>query len=269
MSYQDLPHLKLQQTDKLLWITLNNPESMNSITLEMIDSLTRTLRQADVDPSVEIILIRGEGNAFSSGGDVLAMHEKSGMFAGDSNELRLRYQHGIQMIPKTMEDISKPVIAVVNGAAVGAGCDLAMMCDIRIGSAKSKFSESFGKLGLVPGDGGTFFLQRVVGFAKAMQMTLTCEMIEGQKALEWGLLNYLVSESELFLEAEKLAQQICKNGSVSLSMAKKALKISYLHDIHTTLDLLAAYQGIAQRTSYHQEAVEKFVNKSKAVSKSP
>lgn len=263
MDYQNKPDLKVQKKEKLLWLTLNNPGSLNSISLQMIDSLCTTLRQADFDPEVEVILISGEGAAFSSGGDVKAMSEQTGMFAGESNELRMRYMHGIQMIPKTFDDISTPVIAVVNGAAVGAGCDLAMMCDIRIGCENSKFAESFARLGLVPGDGGSFFLQRVVGFSRAMQMTLTCEMIESSKAFEWGLLNYLVKSDQLIQSATQLAEQISKNSPIALSMAKKALKVSYQNDLHTSLDLLAAFQGIAQRTSFHEKAVEKFLSNSK------
>lgn len=244
-----------------LWITLNNPEKLNAISPEMIISLTETLFAAETNPQIKVIVIAGSGNAFSSGGDVQSMHEKSGMFSGDSNELRMKYMQGIQKIPKCMEDLSKPIIAMVNGAAIGAGCDLAMMCDLRIGSEKSKFGETFAKIGLISGDGGSFFLTRVVGFAKAMQMTLTADIFEGQKAFDFGLMNYLVPHNQLITETEKLADKISQLPATSVQMAKKLMKVAYFDSLQANLDLAAAYQGISQRTSDHEKAVAEFVNK--------
>ncbi|MBS1972162.1 MAG: enoyl-CoA hydratase/isomerase family protein [Bdellovibrionales bacterium] len=253
---QTYPHIKLQRRDHQLWITLNNPEQSNAITLEMVDSFCKVLKYADFDPSIRVIIVTGEGKNFCSGGDVKAMQEKNGMFRGESNELRMRYMHGIQQIPKTIEDLSTPMIAMVNGAAIGAGCDLAMMCDLRIGTSTTKFGETFTKIGLIPGDGGTFFVQRVVGYSKAMEMTLTGDIYEGQKAKDFGLMNFLVEESQLIAETEKLATKIANNAPVAQQMAKKAMKISYLHDLQTSLDLLASFQGITQRTQDHFEALE-------------
>lgn len=253
---QNYPHIKLEQKNHQLWITLNNPEQSNAITLEMVDSFCRVLKHADFDPQIRVIVVTGEGKNFCSGGDVKAMSEKTGMFQGESNELRMRYMHGIQQIPKTIEDLSTPIIAMVNGAAIGAGCDLAMMCDLRVGSVTTKFGETFTKIGLIPGDGGTFFVQRVVGYSKAMEMTLTGDLYEGQKAKDFGLMNILVEDSQLVIETEKLAAKIAGNAPVAQQMAKKAMKISYLHDLQTSLDLLASFQGITQRTQDHFEALE-------------
>jgi 2-(1,2-epoxy-1,2-dihydrophenyl)acetyl-CoA isomerase len=258
---QAFPHLKVEQRSHQLWLTLNNPEQSNAITSEMVESLCAVLKHADFDRDIKVIILTGEGKNFCSGGDVKAMSEKTGMFQGDADELRRRYMQGIQQIPKTLEDVSTPVIAMVNGAAIGAGCDLAMMCDLRVGSEATKFGETFTKIGLIPGDGGTFFLQRVVGFAKAMEMTLTGDIYQGQVAKDAGLLTTLVKDSELRTETEKLAEKVAGNAPVAQSMAKKALKISYLHDLHTSLDLLAAFQGITQRTQDHFEALEAAKNK--------
>lgn len=248
---QTFPHLQVQQQDTLLWLTLNNPEQSNAISLEMVDSLTHVLKHADFDSHVRVIIIKGEGVSFCAGGDVKAMQNKTGMFAGESNELRMRYIHGIQQIPKVIEELSKPLIAMVNGPAIGAGCDLAMMCDVRLGTEKSKFGETFVKLGLVPGDGGTFFLQRVIGFSKAMQMSLTGDLVAGEEAHRWGLLNYFVSETELENETRKVAMKIAGNAPVAVQMTKKAMKMAYMNDLQTILDLSAAYQGITQRTEDH------------------
>lgn len=267
MSYPagHFPHLKIEiRRHHQLWLKLDNPEQSNAISLPMIDSLTEILKQADFDPKIRVIVITGEGKNFCAGGDIKAMKEKSGMFAGESNELRMRYMHGIQEIPKAIEELSKPLIAMVNGAAVGAGCDLAMMADLRVGSEKSKFAETFTKLGLVPGDGGTFFLQRVIGYSKAMQMFMTGDLWEGEKAKDFGLLNYLHPESELESKTEELAEKIAQNAPVAIQMTKKAMKISYRQDLLGTLDILAAYQGIAQRTQDHFEALQAFEQKKPA-----
>lgn len=264
MSYlnQVYPHLKLTlKNSHQLWLTLNNPEQMNAITIPMIDSLVSVLKQADFDPQIRVIVLCGEGKSFCAGGDIKAMEEKSGMFKGESNELRLRYMHGIQQIPRCIEEISTPMIAMVNGAAIGAGCDLAMMCDLRVGSQSSTFAETFTRMGLVPGDGGTFFLQRVVGYSKAMQMFLTAEVFQGQRAFDFGLLNNLFEDSELVSQTTQLADVLAGLSPVAQSMTKKAMKISYLHDLHTSLDVLASFQGITQRTSDHFEALSAFKEK--------
>lgn len=258
---QEYAHVKLSLSLNTLWMTLNNPEQSNAISLEMVDSLTRVLKHADFDPAVRVIVLKGEGTSFCAGGDVKAMQNKTGMFAGEGNELRMRYIHGIQQIPKCIEELSKPVIAMVNGPAIGAGCDLAMMCDLRIGTAKSKFGETFVKLGLVPGDGGTFFLQRVIGYSKAMQMSLTGDLVAGEEAFKWGLLNYFVPEENLEAETQKLAEKVACNAPVAVQMTKKAMKMAYLNDLNTILDLSAAYQGITQRTEDHFIALQAMKDK--------
>jgi enoyl-CoA hydratase/carnithine racemase len=259
---QQFPHLNLEiKKSHQLWVTLNNPEQMNAITDKMIHSLVSVMTHADFDKSVRVIIIAGAGKSFCAGGDIKAMEEKSGMFEGESNELRMRYMQGIQQIPRCLENISTPIIALVNGAAIGAGCDLAMMCDLRVGSRFSKLAETFTRLGLVPGDGGTFFLQRVVGYAKAMQMFLTAEIFEGQKAFEFGLLNYIFDEKDIFAETEKLAEKIASLAPIAQGMTKKAMKISYLNDLNTSLDVLATFQGITQRSSDHFEALSSFKEK--------
>lgn len=259
---QNFTHLEVKFVNThQLWVTLNNEIQMNAITMEMVESLTKVLTFADMDMNVRVVVLTGKGKNFCAGGDIKAMEEKSGMFAGESNELRMRYQHGIQRIPQTIEALSVPMIAMVNGAAVGAGCDLAMMCDLRCGDSKTKFAETFTRMGLVPGDGGTFFLQRVVGYARAMQMFLTAKPIIGLEALNFGLLNFMYADSSLEAETIKLADTIAELSPVAQRLTKKAMKVSYLHDLQTSLDMLASFQGISQRTSDHFEALKSFKEK--------
>lgn len=263
MSYADLPMLKLEKKDHILWISLNNPSTSNSITYELISSLVASLRKAEADPGVRVVVLTGEGKNFCSGGDLKNMQNKSEMFSGEANELRQRYEQGIQQISIAMESCSKPIIAAVNGAAAGAGCDLACMCDIRVGTESTKFYESFVKVGLVPGDGGSFFLQRIVGFAKAMELTLTGREVTAQEALTMGLLNKVVKDVDLKSEAAAMALQIASLPPVAVQMSKKSVKISYQHDLNVTLELMAAYQGISQRTQDHFEALAALSEKRK------
>ena len=247
--------LLVEQDAALLWVTLNRPEHSNAFSDEMITELCHLLREADWDDDVRVIILTGAGKSFCAGGDVKAMEEKTGMFAGDPEELRRRYTRGIQQIPLAMEGLQTPVVAMVNGAAIGAGCDLACMCDIRVGCKHSRFGETFAKLALVPGDGGTFFLQRVVGYAKAMELSLTGRIVEAEEALALGLLNSLVEVDALRAETEKMARSIAANSPIAISMIKKALRQARTAEISGHLDLLAAFQGITQRTDDHFEGV--------------
>lgn len=258
---QSFADLKVKREEHLLWITFNRPQGSNAFSIEMIEALVTLLKHADIDPEVRVILFTGEGKSFCAGGDIKAMEKKEGMFAGESNELRELYQKGIQQIPLTMEALKTPTIAVVNGAAIGAGCDFTAMCDLRIGSDKAKFGETFSKLALVPGDGGTYFLPRVVGYPKAMEMFLTGKIYSAQEALSFGLLNEMVDSSKLIETAGLLASKIANNAPVAIQMTKKAMKTNYLQGLQSALDLLSAYQGITQRSEDHFEGLRAFKEK--------
>lgn len=251
-EYRDL----LVEKDKsLLWVTLNRPRYSNAFSDGMITDLCRLFQEADWDDDVRVIILTGAGKTFCAGGDVKAMEEKTGMFAGDPEELRRRYTKGIQQIPLTIEALHTPIVAMVNGPAIGAGLDLACMCDIRMGCKHSMFGETFAKLALVPGVGGTFFLQRIIGYAKAMELSLTGRIVNADEALALGLLNGLVEVDALKAETKKLAQSIAANSPVAVSMIKKAIRQARTAEISGHLDLLAAFQGITQRTEDHLEGV--------------
>ena len=246
--YRDL---LVEPDPPLLWITLNRPECSNAFSDGMITELCHLLREADWDDDVRVVILTGAGRTFCAGGDVKAMEEKTGMFAGDPEGLMRRYTKGIQQIPLTIEALHTPLVAMVNGAAIGAGCDLACMCDIRLGCRRSRFGETFATLALVPGDGGTFFLQRVIGYAKPMELALTGPIVEADEALSLGLLNTLVEMDVLKTETEALARSIAANSPVAVSMIKKAIRQARTAEISGHLDLLAAFQGITQRTEDH------------------
>lgn len=260
-----MSHLKVQNiTDHIVLLTLNNPDQKNAITYEMIERLEKELLRLDTDKLCRVVILTGEDTAFSAGGDVKAMKDRTGMFSGESPELRDLYIHGIQRIPRIIERFQKPIIAFVNGAAVGAGCDLTMMCDLRVGYEHSQFAETFNRLGLVPGDGGTFFLQRVLGYPKAMNMFLTGKFYKGLEAYQYGLLDYFHSTTDrasAFSECVKLAESISQMAPIAVRYTKKAMKLSYLSSMEDSLEALATYQSITQRTEDHREAVEALLEK--------
>ncbi len=256
--YKDL---LVSKNDFILTLTLNNEAMANAISDDMIDSIEDVLSVADEDDSVRCIILTGAGKFFCAGGDIKAMESKTGMFAGEPNELRSRYVRGIQRIPRAIEALRTPIVAMVNGAAIGAGCDLAMMCDLRVSSDKSKFGETFSKLSLVPGDGGTFFLQRIIGYTKAMEMFMTGDIYSGDDITRMGLSNYHVSHEELTKFTVELAKKISSNGPIALSLTKMALKSGRTSGLNDQLDLLSTMQGISQRTQDHFEGIQAFKEK--------
>lgn len=259
-AFTDLIVEKKHQT---LWITLDRPEASNAYSSSMVSGLVEVLKYADIDNEIRVIVITGAGKNFCAGGDIKAMKGKTGMFSGESNQLREAYQAGIQQIPMTIAQLKTPIIAMVNGAAVGAGCDLAAMCDLRIASSDAFFAETFAKVGLVPGDGGAFFLTRLVGFGKAMEMFLTCKNILADEALRIGLVNQVVLPEELKNKTQELADQMASLPPIALQMTKKAVVHAYQNDLNSHLELMAAYQGIAQRSSDHFKALDGMLEKKK------
>jgi enoyl-CoA hydratase/carnithine racemase len=255
--------LVVEYKNNSVWITLNRADASNAYSIGMVKSLVEVLKHADLDNNVRVIVITGAGKNFCAGGDIKAMKGKSGMFAGESNQLREAYQAGIQQIPLTFSSLKTPVVAMVNGAAIGAGCDLTAMCDLRIASDEASFAETFAKVGLVPGDGGAFFITRLIGFGKAMEMFMTCKNYSAAEALKMGLVNQVVLPNELKTKTEELVEQLRSLPPIALQMTKKALYHAYQSDLNSHLELMAAYQGITQRSSDHFKALDGMIEKRK------
>jgi 2-(1,2-epoxy-1,2-dihydrophenyl)acetyl-CoA isomerase len=264
MYQNKFEHLECELKGHVLWVTLNQPDKRNAISLSMAHSLVEVLQYADFDKDVRVIVLTGKGECFSAGGDVKAMATKTGMFEGEANELRLQYIKGLQRIPLAIEALSTPIIALVNGHAIGAGCDLSFMCDIRIAHKDVKFGETFSKLGLVPGVGGTYFLQRLVGYGKAMEIFLTGKIFSAQQAYDWGALQILTaSKDESMEKLLELIDQLLENSPIAQGFTKSALKMGSHMDLKAHLEVLAAYQGIAQRTNDHFEGLKALEEKRK------
>ena len=178
-----------------------------------------------------------------------------------ADTVRNEYRFGIQRIPKALYSLDVPTIAAINGPAIGAGLDLATMCDIRIASEKATFAESFVKVGLIPGDGGAWFLPRAVGMSKACEMAFTGDSLSAAQALQCGLVSRVVSHDRLMEEARAMAHRIAANPAGVLRMTKRLLREGERLSLESLLELSASYQAHAHQTAEHHEAVSAFLEK--------
>ena len=250
------------ELDGVVTLTLNQPETRNPISdPAMIDALCGALAAADADPATRVIVLTGAGEAFSSGGNIASMRKGGGLNDAQPVETRRNYRRGIQRIPLLMESLEVPVIAAVNGPAIGAGCDLACMCDIRIAGESAKFAESFVKMGIVPGDGGAWLLPRVIGYSRAAELTFTGDMLNAPEALVCGLVSRVVPDAELMTSATALARRIAANPPHALRMSKRLMREARTNSLATILEMSAAFQALAHTTADHAEAVEAFLDK--------
>jgi enoyl-CoA hydratase/carnithine racemase len=258
MSFTDL---RYEVSAPLATITLDRPDARNAYSEAMVQSLIDALDAAEQDDSVRAVLLTGEGKSFHAGGDLKRMQNQSGMFAGGPVKLRRQYIDGIQRIPRRIAQFDKPLIAAINGAAIGAGLDLACMCDIRVAAEGAKLGSTFVKVGLVPGDGGAYFLARTIGFPRALDMVLTGRLVETTEALALGLVHAVVPREQLMDAARERANLIAANAPLAVSLTKRAAYRSWDTDLDTALELAASYQGMVQNTDDHQEAVAAILGK--------
>lgn len=258
MQFEDL---RYQTNGPVVTITLDRPDARNAYSSAMVTSLVAALDAAEADASVRCIVLTGEGKSFHAGGDLKAMRAASGMFEGGPLALRRQYVDGIQRVPRRLAACDKPIIAAINGAAIGAGLDLACMCDLRVAATGAKMGSTFVKVGLVPGDGGAYFLARVVGFSRALELVLTGTLVDADEALRIGLVTDVVERDELLPTATKLAQTIAANAPLAVQMTKRAAYRSWDADVDTALELAATYQGMVQNTEDHKRAVEAILGK--------
>jgi enoyl-CoA hydratase/carnithine racemase len=237
-------------------ITLNRPEKKNAFNGEMIEEWVKALEDALQNEEVHVIVITGAGNAFCSGGDVGGMKQNQKPL-DNKNKL----WKNIHRVPLTLKSIDKPVIAAINGPAVGAGLDMALMCDIRTMVSDSKVSEGYVKVGLVPGDGGAFFLPKIVGEAKAFELLWTGNFISSEEALTLGLVNHVYSQEEFMEKTMQLAEQIAAGPQVAIRMTKRAVRYSRTMELEPALDLISSHYAIIKETEDHKEGVASFKEK--------
>lgn len=254
--------LKIERDGAVLTARLNHPETRNALTdPSQMEELVDLCRQVRGDRSIRAMVLTGEGSAFCAGGNVKDMRDRGGIFAGSAFEVRESYRNTIQRIPLALYELDVPVIAAVNGPAIGAGLDLACMCDIRVASDRALFAESFVKVGIVPGDGGAWLLPRVISMQRASLMAFTGEAIDAAKALDWGLVAEVVPADKLVAHAQALAQRIAVNPSHALRLTKRLLREGQHMRLDSLLEMSAAYQALAHHTDDHLEAVNAFLEK--------
>jgi enoyl-CoA hydratase/carnithine racemase len=261
-SAQNLP-LLLHIDGPIATLTLNRPHARNAWDEQMVGLMIEHLDALPHHPDVRAILLTGAGPAFCAGGDLHAMQERSGMFAGDPVELRTRYSRGLQAITRRLDHLELPIIAAINGPAIGAGLDLALMCDIRVASDAATFGSTFASVGLIPGDGGAYLLTRAVGFSRAVELILTARIFRADEALRIGAIHHAVPADQVLPLANQLAHSIAALPAPAVRMAKVALYRTYHHDIESALQLTAALQSLVQHSTAHQDAVAAMLAKIK------
>lgn len=253
--------LKSAREDAILILTMNQPETRNALTgNSAVAEFVQACADVAQDRGVRAVILTGEGPVFSSGGNVKFM-QRYYTERLTPDVVRDEYRNGIQRIPKALYHLDVPVIAAVNGPAIGAGLDLACMCDIRIASDRATFAESFVKVGIVPGDGGAWLLPRVVGMSRASEMAFTGEALNAEEALSCGLVSRVVPHDTLLDHARALARKIAANPASALRMTKRLLREGERSSLEASLETSAAYQAIAHLTPDHEEAVRAFVEK--------
>jgi enoyl-CoA hydratase/carnithine racemase len=247
--------LEYSITDRVGLLTLNRPERRNAFTLEMIDQWAEILREARSDDSVHVVLVTGSGGAFCAGVDLDDFAAQRTSTLADKQLLSDR----VHRVAVAMQDLDKPVLAAVDGVAVGAGMDIALMCDIRLATTAARFSQGYVKVGLVPGDGGCWLLPRVVGMARALELMWTGDFVGGEEAHRIGLVNHLYEDAEaLQAAATELAGRLAGGPQVALRMIKRASYQGATMELRAALDLISSHQAVVQSTEESQAAMAAF-----------
>lgn len=244
-------------------LTFNRPQTRNAIGeyQDCVD-IQAALQRAVDDSNISCIILTGTGSAFSAGGNLKGMKARTGIGRQDAPvDTRSNYKRGVQQVIKALWECELPMIAAINGHAIGLGLDLACICDLRIAADTAKFASSFIKMGLIPGDGGAWILPRAVGLAKASEMILTGNTYSAAQMLEAGLISQMVAESALLETANVLAASIVANPAKSLRMAKRLLREGQQQRLSDVLELSSALQALAHETDDHAEAVDAFLEK--------
>ncbi|PZH18840.1 enoyl-CoA hydratase [Streptomyces sp. NTH33] len=231
-------------------ILLNRPHAKNAFTLEMIEAWAAALRSARTDPDVRVVVVTGAGDAFCSGIDLSVLEA-----VGDEPlALKSMLTEGVHEVARAVDELSKPVIAAVNGVAVGAGMDMALMCDIRLLAQSARMSEGYIRVGLVPGDGGCYYLPRLVGMSKALELLWTGDFIDADEALRIGLATKVHADADFMGAYRAFACRLAQQPPINVAMIKRAAQQSVHADLRTALDLISSHLAVVHGTRDSQEA---------------
>jgi len=254
--------IDVERRGRVTILTMNRPERLNALPdLDDGVDFAAVCAAINADEGVSVAILTGAGRAFSAGGDLRAMAGRSALFEGSGAAIRERYRRVVHQIVRSLYGLEIPLIAAVNGPAMGLGCDIAGLADIRLASTEARFGVPFIKLGLIPGDGGAWLLPRNVGYARAAEMLFTGEAIDAETALAWGLVNQVVPAEALMDEARKLADRIAGQPPRALRMAKALLRQGREASFDQLLEMSAAVQALAHLTDDHLEGVNAVIEK--------
>lgn len=244
--------------NKVATLTLNRPERRNAFNEEMLALWATALTDCRTRDDVSVIVLTGAGKAFCSGGDIKNM-------VGRLDEGGAPTQKGfiekVHEVAKALDRLDKPVICAINGAATGAGLDMALMCDMRFMADTARVASTYVKVGLVPGDGGAFFLPRLVGLAKALELLWTGDWVDAAEAERIGLVNRVIPQDQLFSETIAFAEKLANGPTVALRLIKRAVYEGLRTDMITHLDMMSSHYAVAAGTEDHKNAIAAFLNK--------
>ncbi|MCC8122727.1 MAG: enoyl-CoA hydratase/isomerase family protein [Oscillospiraceae bacterium] len=235
-------------------LTVRRPEALNALNSKVLSDLDVAIENAAGDPDIYVVILTGEGRAFVAGADISEMERLSTI------EAKHFAANGAGVFLK-LEQMEKPVIAAVNGFALGGGCELAMACDIRIAGVKAKFGQPEVGLGINPGFGGTQRLPRIVGVSKAMELILTGDVIGAEEAKAIGLVSAVYPQEELMAQALAMAEKICANAQIAVCQSKRCIRAGMQADIHTGCALEAEAFGVCFGTADQKEGMRAFLDK--------
>jgi 2-(1,2-epoxy-1,2-dihydrophenyl)acetyl-CoA isomerase len=254
--------LKIAKNGAVTTLTIDRAEIMNPLGNAGDGAeFEEAARAINEDMEVRCVILTGAGRAFSAGGDIKAMKERSGTFGGIPPVISDGYRNNIHRILRALYGIRVPVIAAVNGPAIGLGCDVACLADIRIASEKAKFGVTFLKLGIIPGDGGTWILPRVIGMSRASELFYTGDVIGAEQAQDWGLVSRVVPHDNLLSEAQGMAEKIASMPPHSLRHTKNLLRQGREISYDTALEMAANTQALMHPTDDHMEGVNALIEK--------
>lgn len=255
--------LKISREGAVVVLTIDDPKTRNALSPELTRALVAACADINDDMTIGSAILTGAGDVFCAGGNIKDMYARANHFAGNAAEIRRTYQSGVQSVARALYELEVPMIAAVNGAAMGAGMDFATMCTIRIASEKAKFAESFIKLGLTSAAGGAWFLTRAIGASTAAEMALTGDTIDAARAMEIGLVSHVVAHDTLLDEARSLAARITRHPPHSIRLNTRLLRESARLDLTSALELASAMQAVVQQTEDQYEGVAAAVEKRK------
>jgi enoyl-CoA hydratase/carnithine racemase len=231
---------------------------MNAYTEPMVEEWMSALERCRVDVDIRVVVITGTGRGFCTGGDVSGFAERS---AQTPSEVKMRLVRGPQRLPLAIYELDKPVIAALNGIATGGGLDIALACDIRLAAESARFAETYTRMGLLACMGGAFFLPRIVGSAKALEMLCTSEWVEAREAVQIGLVSKVYQDGELMQRAYELARRLAAAAPLSVQMTKRVMRFGVQQDLATSLEYAASNLPFVRLSDDHKEAVAAYKEK--------